>query len=121
MKIYRAIYLNSIKELDKSNFGCHWTKDEHYAYSIEFMYNDISEKGRNGKTQFLFMSKIDKNQINELATINSNKDYLTENECVLKTNIVLKEVFLIFPKNEDLSFSVNTGNRCDNWVEQLIK
>jgi hypothetical protein len=116
MKIYRAIYLNSIDELDKSNFGCHWTKDEHYAYSIEFMYNDISEKGRKGNSQFLFMTKIDEKQINELATIKSNKEYSTENECVLKTNIILKELFLIFPEKKILPFSVNTGTRYNKWV-----
>ena len=117
MIIYRAIYLNSTNEIDKSNFGCHWTKDEFYANSIEFMYNDISEKGRKGATQYLFKTEIDKNQINELATIKSNKEYFTEDECVLKCNIILKKVFLVYPEEYLLPFSVNTGIRYDQWIE----
>ena len=116
LTIYRAIYLNSVNEIDKSNFGCHWTKDEFYANSIEFMYNDISEKGRQGKTQFLFKTEVDKSQIDKIATIKSNKKYSTESECVLKSNTVLKEVFLIYPKEYFQSLSANTGTRYDKWV-----
>ncbi|TCL62494.1 hypothetical protein EV196_11335 [Mariniflexile fucanivorans] len=117
MIIYRAIYLNSFDKLDKLNFGCHWTKDELYLTSIEFLCNDISEKGRQGKIQFLFKTKINENQINELATAKSNNEYLTENECVLQKNILLKNVILIYPKEYSASFSVNTGTRCDKWIE----
>ncbi|AMC11906.1 hypothetical protein Lupro_11800 [Lutibacter profundi] len=69
MTIWRTIFLNSINELDKSNFGCHWTKDEFYHLSMEFIYNDISERGRHGNIQFLFKVEIDVNHVDRLSTI----------------------------------------------------
>jgi hypothetical protein len=119
MIIYRAIYLNSVNEIDKLNFGCHWTNDEFYANSIEFMYNDISEMGRQGNTQFLFKTEVNKNQIDKISTTKSNNEHSTESECVLKRDTILKELFLVYPKEYFQSFRANTGNRYDKCLKKL--
>ena len=72
MEIWRAIFLDSINELDKSNFGCHWTKDDLYYLSMEFTYHDISEKNRKGKNLYLFQTSVSENQIDKKATQKSN-------------------------------------------------
>ena len=74
MIIYRSIYLNSINELNKLNFGCHWTTDESYTNSMEFIYNDISENGRQGDIKFVFKAEVNENQIDRRSTIKSNKN-----------------------------------------------
>lgn len=117
MIIYRAIFLNSITELNLSNFGCHWTKDESYPSSVQFTTNDISKKRRQGTIKFIFKTRIKKSQINISATIKSNEEFPDENECVLNKNSVLNKITLIFPKEYSFTSSGNTGTRCEKWVK----
>jgi len=109
---WRAIYLDEIEQLDINNFGCHWTFDEFYCNSVEFIYNNISNKKRLGKIQFLFKASINKNLIDIKRTRESNKEFPSESECVLKQDIELLNVELIFPLNKIIK-CVNTGNRIE--------
>ncbi len=111
--IWRAIYLNKIEDLDLHNFGCHWTKDEYYCIgTTEFPTNDISASKRKGEIQFLFKAKIAENLIDKKRTNLSNKEYPNESECVLKQNIKIEKVELIFPIQKT-DITINTGNRID--------
>ncbi|WP_298265959.1 hypothetical protein [uncultured Lutibacter sp.] len=114
--IWRAIFLEKIEDLCIKHFGCHWSKNENYAYSTNFFNNDISEAKRKGDKMFLFKTIVAQEQINLDATKRSNIEYPDEEECVLKPNIFLKKVTLVNRENEPTEFSVNTGNRYDSWI-----
>ena len=114
--IWRAIFLDKIEDLCLEHFGCHWTKNENFAYGINFLYNDISENKRKGDKMFLFKTIVVQNQIDLDSTKRSNLEHPDEEEYVLKPNIYLKKVILVNRGNESTEFSVNTGNRYDNWI-----
>lgn len=80
--IYRALYLNEVSDLDTAAVGCHWSFDECIEEVVERQLLSLREQ-RTGDTLMLFRAVVDADQINWGATVQSNRDYANENECVL--------------------------------------
>ena len=118
IRIWRAIFLKSVNDLDKANFGCHWSKNEHFSYGITFLNENISDYKRVGEKMFLFQTDIITKQIDVESTNKSNKEYPDEEECVLKRNTILNEVKLINQNEELIINYVNTGQRFCKWVSK---
>ena len=118
MKIWRAIFLNSVEELDINNFGCHWSKNEHYSNGTNFFYENISDFKRIGGKIFLFETTVSPEQIDNISTKKSNKDYPKEEECVLKRNTLLKEITLVNQAKKIKFKNINTGIRVCKWITE---
>lgn len=117
MKIWRGIFLNNLDELDITNFGVHWTKDYNYPSSAEFRFNVISDNERKGRILYVFEAEIDLAFIDKKSTRISNKNYPSESECVLKTNILIDKIELIDNIELKKYTNVNTGSRVSDWMK----
>ena len=116
LKIWRGIFLSSIENLDLKNFGCHWSKNEHFCYGTEFFNENISDFERTGEKMFLFETEVNEGQIDIYSTEKSNFEFPNEEECVLKRNIQLKKIILINQKKKLEFKNINTGNRVCKWI-----
>ena len=100
MTLYRAI---TNENIDKSNFGCHWTFCREAAENINsIIYGD---NALDGEFEIVEVD-VDVKYIDIEATVYSQCEYPKECEVVLK-------------KNSQISDEYNTGNRIDEWVSEF--
>jgi hypothetical protein len=109
MKIYRTIFAENI---DTENFGCHWTFNKEL---------DVTSIGRQAfdidySNAIQFEAEISIQDINIEATMQSNRDYSHEWECVVCANTELI-VKALDGEIEGQTLTINTGTRYDKWVD----
>ncbi len=103
MKLFRAI---QGKEIEKENIGCHWTWKREVAENLfSVVYGDSSDDFNPDGDITIIEIEVTPEVIDFEATIESICEYPKEYEVVLKKNTQICEY--------------NTGNRVDDWVEEL--
>ncbi len=121
MTIYRTIY-TSTPNLDFSNTGLHWTRNENYQHNGGSAAG-ITQKQR---YQWTLIAEVSAENINAEATAESNKQHPREQEVVLNANQILSCEIWCFDTEEEEDmvegedFTINTGTRCDPWVLEYM-
>ena len=103
MKIYRAI---QTEQIDKKNTGCHWTWNREVTENVyDVVYGGCSDDFDENSDVQIIEAEIQKEAIDFEATMYSICEYPAEFEIVLKRNFQIGEY--------------NTGNRVDDWVDEI--
>lgn len=115
----RRIFVSDLSEIDFDNFGVHFSENHHYEH------NGGGSNGLTKVARYNVRVTIETASINEAATAISRENFPREREVVLDFNQILPATLNVIDLESgdfavfNREITINTGTRCDKWVENL--